>query len=67
MGGINYLVILQVAVFGFVIAILHSILENSGREEYAQLLVLLGVIVVMFTVIRWMNELFSSIRAMFQF
>ncbi|NLY54780.1 MAG: stage III sporulation protein AC [Firmicutes bacterium] len=65
--GINYSVILQVAVFGFVVAILHKILEKSGREEYAQVLVLLGVIVVMFTVIRWMNELFFTIRAMFQF
>lgn len=65
--GINYTVILQVAAFGFVVAILHTILEKSDREEYAQVLVLLGVIVVMFTVIRWMNELFNSIRAMFQF
>lgn len=65
--GINYAVILQVAVFGLIVAILHTILEKSGREEYAQVLVLLGVIVVMFTVIRWMNELFSTIRAMFQF
>jgi stage III sporulation protein AC len=65
--GINYTVIFQVAVFGFVIAILHKILEKSGREEYAQVLVLLGIIVVMFTVIRWINELFSAIRTMFQF
>ncbi len=65
--GINYAVILQVAVFGLIVAVLHTILEKSGREEYAQVLVLLGVIVVMFTVIRWMNELFSTIRAMFQF
>ncbi|HBK86631.1 MAG TPA: stage III sporulation protein AC [Firmicutes bacterium] len=65
--GINYAVILQVAVFGLIVAVLHTILEKSGREEYAQVLVLLGVIVVMFTVIRWMNDLFSTIRAMFQF
>lgn len=64
---IDYSVILQVAVFGFVVAILHKVLEKSGREEYAQVLVLLGVIVVMFTVIRLMNELFSSIKAMFFF
>mgnify|MGYP000855907523 CR=1 FL=1 len=65
--GINYAVILQVAVFGLIVAVLHTILEKSGREEYAQVLVLLGVIVVMFTVIRWMNDLLSTIRAMFQF
>lgn len=65
--GINYTVILQVAVFGFVVAILHKILDKSGREEYAQVLVLLGVIVVMFTVIRWVSELFDTIRTLFQF
>ncbi len=65
--GINYTVILQVAVFGFVVAILHKILDKSGREEYAQVLVLLGVVVVMFTVIRWVSELFDAIRTLFQF
>lgn len=65
--GINYTVILQVAVFGFVVAILHKILDKSGREEYAQVLVLLGVVVVMFTVIRWVSELFDTIRTLFQF
>ncbi|MGI6357344.1 MAG: stage III sporulation protein AC [Bacillota bacterium] len=65
--GINYTVILQVAVFGFVVAILHKILDKSGREEYAQVLTLLGVIVIMFTVIRWVSELFDSIRTLFLF
>lgn len=65
--GINYSIILQVAVFGFVVAILHKILDKSGREEYAQVLVLLGVIVVMFKVISVINDLFSTIRTMFMF
>ncbi len=64
---INYSIILQVAVFGFVVAILHKILDKSGREEYAQVLVLLGVIVVMFRVISVINDLFSTIRTMFMF
>lgn len=64
---VNYNVILQVAVFGFVVAILHKILEKSGREEFAHVLVLMGVIVVMFTVIRWINDLFATIRTMFHF
>ncbi len=65
--GINYTVILQVAVFGFVVAILHKILDKSGREEYAQVLTLLGVIIIMFTVIRWVSELFDTIRTLFLF
>ncbi|MGI6343855.1 MAG: stage III sporulation protein AC [Bacillota bacterium] len=65
--GIDFNVILQVGLFGIAIAILHTILKKSDREEYAQILVLLGMIVVMFTVVRWVSELFQSLRTMFQF
>ncbi|NLL82426.1 MAG: stage III sporulation protein AC [Tissierellia bacterium] len=58
--------IFKIAAVGMITAILHIVLEKSGREEYAYLITLVGVIIVLGAVITLVSQLFTDVRVLFR-
>jgi stage III sporulation protein AC len=58
--------IFKIAAIGMITAILHIVLEKSGKQEYAYLLTLVGVIIVLGVVINLVSNLFNDVRVLFR-
>ncbi|MNF10776.1 Stage III sporulation protein AC/AD protein family protein [compost metagenome] len=59
--------IFQIAGIGIIIAMIHSILKQMGKEDMAHWVTLIGFVVVLFMVVRLLNELFQEIKTIFLF
>jgi len=59
-------VIFRIAGVGILVAILTIILRKMDKEEMAQLLTLVGVVVVLGMVIQMITDLFQTVRVMFR-
>ena len=57
--------IFKIAAVGILVSILCQILKHSGREEEAFLTSLAGLLLVLFWVIPYINELFVSVKELF--
>ncbi len=55
----------QIVGIGIFISVLNIVLKQAGKEEQAQLLTLVGVVIVFLLVIQLIGELFHSFRAIF--
>ncbi len=58
-------IIFKIALVGVLVTILNQILKQSGREEQAFLTSLAGLILVLFWVIPYIQELFETIQRLF--
>ena len=58
--------IFKIAAIGILVAILNQVLEHSDRSDWAMMTTITGLIIVLFMVIKMINELFSTVRAMFE-
>ena len=59
--------IIKIAVTGIIVAVLSQILSRSGRDEYAMLMVLAGIIAVVLMIIPELNELYLTASNIFEF
>ncbi|EXX86635.1 stage III sporulation protein AC [Paenibacillus darwinianus] len=59
--------IFQIAGIGIVIAMIHTILKQMGKEDMAHWVTVIGFVVVLFMVVRLLNELFQEIKTIFLF
>jgi stage III sporulation protein AC len=59
--------IFQIAGIGIIVAMLHTVLKQSGKEDMAHWVTLIGFIVVLIMVVTWINELFQKIKTVFLF
>ena len=57
--------IFKIAAVGILVSVLCQVLKHSGREEQAFLTSLAGLILVLFWVVPYINELFESVKALF--
>jgi len=57
--------IFKIAAIGIIVAVLHTLLERSGRQEQAMLTTLAGLIVVLFMLISEIGRLFETIKSIF--
>lgn len=57
--------IFKIAAVGILVSVLSQVLKQSGREETAFLTSLAGLLVVLFWVIPYINQLFESIKNLF--
>ena len=64
--GICIALILKVAGVGILISVLNMILEKVDRKDWATLTTLVGVVIVLGLVITEINDLFNTVRTMFQ-
>ena len=58
--------IIKVAGVGILISVLNMILEKVDRKDWATLTTLVGVVIVLGLVITEINDLFNTVRTMFQ-
>lgn len=60
-------IVFRIAAVGILIAVLNQVLSRAGRDDQAMLTTLAGLIVVLYWVIGYINELFNTIQTMFYF
>ncbi|GGC91410.1 stage III sporulation protein AC [Thalassobacillus cyri] len=60
-------VLFQIAGIGIIVAMIHSILKQMGKEEIAQVVTLVGFIIVLFIVLNGLADLFQQIKSVFLF
>lgn len=58
--------ILQIAGVGILVAVLHSVLKQAGKEEYGYIVTLAGVIIVFWLVIGTLRRLFDAVTTIFR-
>ncbi|MEE1305878.1 MAG: stage III sporulation protein AC [Agathobacter sp.] len=58
-------IIFKIAAVGIIVTILCQLLKHSGREEQAFLLSLAGLIIVLFWIVPYISELFSTMEGLF--
>jgi stage III sporulation protein AC len=59
--------IFKIAGIGIFISVINIVLKQAGKEEQAQMLTLVGVIIVLMIVIQLISELFNDVRTVFRF
>ena len=58
-------IVFKIAASGILIAVLNQVLIRAGREEQAMLTTLAGLVVVLYWVIEYINDLFETVRTLF--
>ena len=58
-------IIFKIAAVGVIVSILNQILKPSGRDDQAFLTSLAGILIVLYWVIPYIVELFSSMQKLF--
>ncbi|OYD09838.1 stage III sporulation protein AC [Paludifilum halophilum] len=59
--------IFQIAGIGIIVAMMHTVLKQMGKEDYAHWVTLIGFIVVLFMVVMLVQDLFQTIKNVFLF
>jgi stage III sporulation protein AC len=59
--------VFQIAGVGFIAAIIHTVLKQSGKEDYAHWATLVGFIIVIYMVAHYLADLFSEVKRVFLF
>ena len=59
--------ILKIAGIGIIVALLNQVLTKTGREEYATLTVIAGIIVVVLMLIPQFSSLCETVKSTFDF
>ncbi|WP_188206133.1 stage III sporulation protein AC [Alkalibacillus aidingensis] len=57
----------QVAGIGIIVAMMHTLLKQMGKEDLAHWITLIGFILVLVIVIDYLSRLFQQIRSVFLF
>lgn len=57
--------IFKIAAVGILVSVLSQVLKHSGREEHAFLTSLAGLVLVLFWILPYINQLFETIKSLF--
>lgn len=58
--------IFRIAGIGMIVAVLHIVLSKAGKEEYAYLTTLVGIVIVLGVVINLVSNLFNNVKVLFR-
>lgn len=58
--------IFKIAAIGILVAVLNQVLIRSGRDEIAMMTTIAGLVIVLFMIINIINNLFTTVRTMFE-
>lgn len=58
--------VIKIAAVGIIVAVLHEILSRSGRDEYAMLTVLAGILAVAAMLLPELKELYETAGSAFE-
>lgn len=59
-------VVIKIAAVGIIVAILNSILCRSGRDDYALITILAGIVAVLMMLIPQFTDLLSSVKSILE-
>ncbi len=59
--------IFKIAAIGMIVAVLHQVLSKSGRDEYAMLTVITGIIAVVTILLPQMETLYDMLCSVMDF
>lgn len=60
-------VVIKIAAVGIIVAILNSILVRSGRDDYALITILAGIVAVLMMLIPQFSSLLDSVKSLVDF
>ncbi len=60
-------VVIKIAAVGIIVAILNSILVRSGRDDYALITILAGIVAVLMMLIPQFSNLLDSVKSIIDF
>lgn len=60
-------IIFKIAGIGILTAVINQILKLSGKDEIATFVTLAGIIVVLFSVVNLISDLFTTVKSLFSF
>lgn len=58
--------IFKIAAVSILVIILDKILKSSGKDDYAVVTNLAGIVIILMMVINLINKLFNAVKTMFQ-
>lgn len=58
-------IIFKIAGIGVLTAIINQVLKMAGKDEIATVVTLAGVVIVLFTVVGMISELFTAVKTLF--
>ncbi|HHV78954.1 MAG TPA: stage III sporulation protein AC [Firmicutes bacterium] len=58
--------VFKIAAIGIIVSVLHTVIKQAGKEEFAWLVTLSGIVVVLMMVTRVISEFFESVKSVFQ-
>ena len=58
-------IIFKIAAIGILTAVINQILKIAGKEEIATFVTLAGIIVVLFSVVNMISDLFTTVKSLF--
>ena len=59
--------IFKLAALGILVSVLNLLLSKSGRDDYGLIVTLSGLLISLLVVIQKVNELFETIKTLFNF
>lgn len=59
--------IFQIAGIGIIVAMIHTVLKQAGKGDWADWITLVGIIVVLYMVASHVHDLFQEIKRVFLF
>lgn len=59
--------IFQIAGMGIILAMIHTILKQIGKEEIAHWVVVVGFVIILYMVASFVGDLFDEIQRIFLF
>ncbi|NPV70860.1 MAG: stage III sporulation protein AC [Firmicutes bacterium] len=62
----NVDLIFRIAGIGIIVSVLHTVIKQAGKEEYAWLATLAGIVIVLSMVIQVINQFFEAVKTMFR-
>ncbi len=57
--------IFKIAGIAIIVSVLHSVIKQAGKEEYAWLVTITGVVIVLTMVINLISDFFRTVRTTF--
>jgi stage III sporulation protein AC len=59
-------VVFRIAAVGILVAVFNQVLARAGRDEQATMVTLAGIIVVLFWIVQYISDLFTTVQTLFQ-
>ena len=63
---VNTDLIFKIAGLAIIVSVLHAVVKQAGKEEYAWLITLTGVVLVLSTVMGLVADFFQAVKSTFQ-